>query len=249
VTEKFTCTALVKLALHFYCNSKTQKMRTISSRNTSRGHGDRRRDNRDYDEFSTSGMEDGWRNEDYYFDADRARNGYWNRDYSGNNYWAGRDDVRDERFAEENDYVPSLDYGSAPRRRGGTYGYGNEGSSQMRDFERWRESGNPEGYAGRNANDYRQGYGDHGSYDPYRGHRSQDDTYYPSRREDYDPRAGEDNGRYSYGDYESYPAYEARGYRPAEYHSWESNRFRNGGDRSRREFGREHRPYIREKRY
>src|ERR1043165_10296816 len=116
-------------------------MRTINSRNSSRGHSNRRNRDRDYDEFSTSGFEDGWRNEDYNF-SDRQREGYWNRDYSGDNFWAERDDVRNERFGEQNDYVPALDYRSqrSRQRPGRAYGYGNEGSAQMRDFEQWRDS-------------------------------------------------------------------------------------------------------------
>jgi hypothetical protein len=209
-----------------------------------RGHGDRQRyDERD--EFSQSGLDDGWRNEDYYFERVRDR-GYDNRDYSGNNYWPSRGDVRDERYGQYNDYVPALDYGRGYRSAGRDHatGYGNEGSRYMRDFENWRQGGSSysEGYGGRNADDYRNGYGDRRHYDPSENFSRND--------RDFDDRGSYQRGNsYQYDDYQSYPAYEARGYRREEWDPRESRRFRNRPQNEGREYGNRHRPSIREKRY
>ena len=218
-------------------------MRNYTQNNrTTRGHGGRDRGRSADDEFNAGGMEDSWRNEDYYyFERDEDRRGYDNKDYSGDNYWSGRRDVRDEREFQDPRYAPAVDYGSHSWRshRNRAYGYGNQGSAQMRDFENWRDGNREEeGYFGRNSNDYRNGYGDDRYYDPHDERRGRPSEGYRESRQSAD--------RYGYGDYQSYPAYTAPGYDEQHYHSWESRRFRNRGDR---EFGRPHRQYIREKRY
>lgn len=223
-------------------------MRTIESRNSSRRH---RANGYGRDEFNTSGMEDSMRNEDYYFNRSRRSDGYRNRDYNGGNYWAQRDDVRDERYGQYSSYVPDVDYGYERGPRRSTSGYGNQGSAQMRDFEHWREAGEEEGYQGRNRNDYRNDYGDSYQYNPRNydrgGYRRNDEADNYNRFEDRGEHWHEQED-YGYGDYQSYPAYESRGYRHGEYDPRSSSRFRNDG-RASREFGRAHRPYIREKRY
>ena len=214
-----------------------------------RGHGDRRRyDERD--EFSQSSrspaMDDGWRNEDYYFERVQERRGYDNRDQSGSNYWPTRDDVREERYGQYSDYVPALDYGRGYRSAGPNkaVGYGNEGSRYMRDFENWRDGSDnyEEGNFGRNSNDYRNGYGDQVHYDPSERFNRNERVH--DRYENY-----RDGDRYHYDDYQSYPAYGARGYSRDEWDPRDSLRFRNRPGSEGREHGDRHRPSVREKRY
>jgi hypothetical protein len=242
---------------------KTQKsfiMKTIRNRYSSRGHGARRGSYRDddelRDEFSDNGMEDGWRNDDYYFGRIRNRRGYSNRDYAGGNYWPSGEDIRGQREGRNNEYVPSFDYGSGRGERySRTTGYGDQDSPSMREYRHWRESAEPEGYAGRNRHDYEQGYGDRnryqynpGEYDRggYRrnyeaGHYNR---YVSDANDDYRGRRGD---RYAYGEYESYPNYAADRRWRGDGGSWprRSERFRNEPGRG---YDR-HRPYIREKRY
>ena len=123
-------------------------------------------------------------------------------------------------------------------------GYGNEGSGYMRDFENWRRGGDhyAEAYGGRNAEDYRDGYGEGRHYDP---------SDYDMRRDyEFEPRYNyQSENRDHYDDYQSYPTYVARAYGSDERDQRESNRFRNHPQNQGREYGNRHRPSIREKRY
>lgn len=175
-------------------------MRTIHSRNNSRGHGRRRYEGED--EFSQSGFEDSYRNEDYYFERRQHQRGYDNRDHSGTNYWPSGSDIREEREGQYGDYVPGVNYGHDNDSRGGqhAYGYGNEGSPSMREYERWSNRREPEGYFGRNSNDYRQGYDDRYRFEPGTGNNRNEISYRDREtRDPWDER--NESRRYGYGEY------------------------------------------------
>lgn len=228
-------------------------MKTIQSRNAYRGH---RRGARYYndDEFSQSGLEDGYRNEDYYFDRVQRRRGYDNRDHGGSNYWPAGDRVREERSGWENDYVPEFNYGQESNARGSrrATGYGNEGSPSMREFDAWSRDREPEGYFGRNSNDYRSGYGDRDRYYYNPGDMDRRGWRRNEARDNRNPYADpSDYGRrddHGYGEYESYPSY-----RSSQDDRWSDRGYdRPGGrfrDRSENDYPRRHRPGIRDKRY
>ena len=235
-------------------------MKTIRNRNSARGHHSYSRRDDERDEFSQRGMEDPWRNEDYFFDRYHGRRGFSNRDYSESNYWPVNDRIRDEHYGNDNNYVPSINYGRERYREGyfRPSGYGNEGSGLMREYERWTSAprNDEDGYRDRDSREYRQeDYGDRHYYDPSdyypRGERTdrQANNYDDYAREG--RYSDERNGlqTYSYGDYESYPSYRSPEATRDDNWPQESNRHRRRGDYGQREYVRAHRPNIREKKY
>src|SRR5690606_15240003 len=132
-------------------------MRDYNNRNSRRGHHSRRNEYDGYDEFNRSGMEDGWRNEDFYFDRNTERRGFSNRDYSGSNYWPVSDRIREEHVGNAFDYTPEFGYGPQRDNRREAEGYGNSHSPSMEAYNDWREADDDRqgGYRGSDSRDYR----------------------------------------------------------------------------------------------
>jgi hypothetical protein len=247
-----------------------------SNRQSSRGYRD------DRNEY---GIESDYRNENYNYNGNDRERGYDNRDYDQNNFWTLRTRDEDYQQRRDDDYAPAVDYGSRGNyeRSQRTTGYGNENSRSMNEFEHWRDEsrqarynrreGDNTGYAGRSADDYRNGYGDGHYYrtsDYDRGGRRRNEE-----SDNYNQYAGSDgraaqhsggqNERANYNYYESYPSYgqgapyndheygyidkqEARGRRGVD----NEDDYRSGGNYSRGSsdrYGRRSRPLSRRRRY
>jgi hypothetical protein len=136
----------------------------------------------------------------------RSNNSYWERDKYRNNF-------------DEYDYHPQTrNVSHDPYNDTQDYSFGRYSDPRDENYERpYSRYGNDEmneGYAGRNSNDYRNDYGGSRYYDPsdyerggYRREEDNGNRNYNENRE-YENRYDRNNqGRYNYDYYESYPSY------------------------------------------